>query len=57
MVLACPREGVLEWGLGCLEHCMVGGEEGEAPLDLNGGVPQDVGRVVGLHVHIMDDLL
>ena len=57
VVVAGPLKGVLERGLGGLEHGLVGGEGGEAPLDFQGDVLEDVGGVVGLPVHVVDDLL
>ena len=57
MVVAGPLKGVLERSLGGLEHGLVGGEGGEAPLDFQGDVLEDVGGVVGLPVHVVDDLL
>ena len=57
MVVASPLEGVLEGSLGRIEHGLAGGEGGEAPLDLQGDVLEDVGGVVGLPVHVVDDLL
>ena len=42
MVVASPLEGVLERSLGRLEHGLAGGEGGEAPLDLQGDVLEDM---------------
>ena len=50
-------EGVLKGSLGRLKHGLAGGEGGEAPLDLQRDVLEDMGRVVGLPVDIVDDLL
>ena len=56
MVVAGPEKSILEWALGSFEHGLVGGETGEPPLDLQGDVLEDVGRVVGLPVDVVDDL-
>ena len=57
MVVAGPEESILERTLGSFEHGLVGGEGGEPPLDLQGDVLEDMGRVVGLPVDIVDYLL